>query len=638
MNEDLDALTDHFLALNPQLERSAVIDAVNRTVKYPAATRRYIELLDASTQLPVTAPDRVQALIRALIQIGLEVPRLPTCPRCFEDRRVAHVLQDGTRACNRCWNRERVRICDGCGSLRQTYRKVNDAMLCRPCVDPKPIRSCVRCGRSGVAFGNVHGRKVCLNCIPKKPLPCTRCGKVRPAAARMLGGVVCHSCYHSIRRKPRVCASCGEYRILANRNSKGAYVCAECAGVPVRYSCIECGSEDHFLGGKCARCRNVDILDDALGNPPRDPALAVLRRHLLEMHPQALHKWLTRSPAQAHFRMIVATPPPRSVSLLDDAPRGLAITHLRELLFLSGVLEGAVDSWLHTYDRAVAELLEGASPEARQALTIYSRWTVRPKLVRSAMRRPIGEPQYSNARAQIAGALRFIRWLEDRGTLLADMDQSALDEFTSTQAHHGWIGNFVRWIGKTYGKSFDFYSPIKQAHFPRISDERRFEVARRLLMDDDVPLDIKATTLLVATLGVNITTAVAVRRDAVRFLGPGAAWLSIDERESVLPQWLARLFWEQAIGTPAGDWLFPGRMPGNHLGPASHRRYLSKYELTLRDLQIAARFQLAASMNPVMLANSIGLTPATMLTYRALSGGSWSDAPMLFGKPSGDPQ
>jgi hypothetical protein len=631
MSQHLEALTEYFLANNPNLDRDLAAITVNRASKSPASTLNYLTSCASPEQLPESAPDNVQTLVRAMHQIGARIPRQPTCPRCHLERRVAHRLGDGTRGCSRCLAQEHTRKCSSCGGWKHIYRVVNGVDLCRPCTTPPAVRTCVRCGKSGTVFRNLHGRKICFSCEPPAPRRCSNCGTYKRVASRMVGGFVCHSCYHKIRRNGRECPDCRKVRILAYSSASGEAICAGCAKVPARYGCRSCGSESDYLGGECATCRNKAILDATLGSPPRDEALGNLRSVLLNMQPLALHKWLTRSPARDNFIAVVSMPPPRTTALLAAAPRGYATAHLRELLLMTGVITGKSDIWLEMYDRAVDDLLVGLRKEHRVMISTYSSWTVKPKLVRSAARRPIESPHYQNARRQIAGAVQFLRWLDERKVELRDLNQSLVDEFTITNPHQGWLRNFLRAIGKVYGLSFDLPSPPKQLHFPKVSDDRRVEVARSVLADPKVPHDVKTAALLVITFGVNILTSISLRRDSVRFLGPGAVWITINHRETLVPPWLGRLIWEQVERT-SGEWVFPGSIPGAHIATHTLRRYFSPYGMTLRDLQVAARFQLALSMNPVMLANTIGLTPATILTYRNLSGGSWSDAPIAFGK------
>lgn len=629
MSEAHAELTDYFLRLNPHLEPDIAATAVRRAAKAPAASLAYLAACVEETKLSATAPDNVQTLVRAMHQIGATAPRQPTCPRCFAERRVAHILKDGTRACRTCSARENFRNCSRCGSYRHVHRIIDGADLCRPCIEPRQIRNCIRCGEPGTVFRNVHGRKVCLRCAPPDPHRCHHCGQVSRIAATLAGGPTCYRCYQNIRRNSRPCPSCGRQRILAYPAASGTAICAECANVPARYACRKCGGETYFLGPQCARCDNSELLDAALGIPARDPALQQLRHELEKLGPLALNKWLTRSPSRQDFLAVVTTAPPRSVTLLADAKPGYATTHLRHLLLSTGVIAGGTDLWMDLYDDAVSKVLSGLDPEHRRIVREYSAWTVRPKLIRSTKRRPLGEPQLHTARTQIAGAIRFLQWLEARKVDPRYLDQATVDDFTSTNAHDGWLRNFLRWLGRTHGLTFELTSRTKQLHFPKISDDRRIDIAIAILNDTQIPQDIRIAALLVTTLGLNITTTVSLRRDNLRFLGPEAAWITVRGIESELPGWLARQLWHQ-ISDTTGEWVFPGRMPGTHLSPAARHRHLARFGVTLRDLQVAARFQLSAAMNPVMLANTIGLTSATMLAYRHLSGGGWADATHSF--------
>jgi len=246
-----------------------------------------------------------------------------------------------------------------------------------------------------------------------------------------------------------------------------------------------------------------------------------------------------------------------------------------------------------------------------------------------AQHAPLSEAQLTFAKSQIKRAARFLVWLREHSYPVETLRQAQIDEFLARNQSCADIPRFVRWLNERHGTHGTVYRKRATGRSPSVSEERRFSIVLDIYRDHDIPDDVRLICLFVAVFGMQIFATTQLKRQALRFDVPTIGWVSFTEHETELPPWLAQLAHEQLERTQ-GQWLFPSRWREGHRAPASIRRYLIKYGVTLRDLQIAARFQLASAMNASMLSDTIGLSAAAIINYRRLSGGWWADAIEMF--------
>jgi hypothetical protein len=80
------------------------------------------------------------------------------------------------------------------------------------------------------------------------------------------------------------------------------------------------------------------------------------------------------------------------------------------------------------------------------------------------------------------------------------------------------------------------------------------------------------------------------------------------------------------IGSPANrEWLFPGLLPGRPITPARLAERLRAIGVPVLAARRAALISLAAQMPAAVLADLLGLQPATAVKWRRQAGADWNN-------------
>ncbi|MFD8982441.1 hypothetical protein [Streptomyces sp. NPDC059564] len=215
------------------------------------------------------------------------------------------------------------------------------------------------------------------------------------------------------------CPCCDTDRLLPGRDTDGAPICRDCAGIARDFFCDRCGFEGLLLGGRlCEHCTLADtlarLLDDGTGRVA--PAFLPLVKILLEMdRPKSRLIWL-RNPNVVRLLQGLAT---GSIPLAHDGLHQESpwrtVTHLSDLLMDSGVLP-RVDRQLMLYQRWLTERLATIEePEHRQLLRRFATWHQVRRLRTKAEKGPLGRSQTNHTKQEVTQAGAFLAWLAGRG-------------------------------------------------------------------------------------------------------------------------------------------------------------------------------------------------------------------------------
>ncbi|MFB6576584.1 hypothetical protein ACFCYC_03950 [Streptomyces sp. NPDC056402] len=175
---------------------------------------------------------------------------------------------------------------------------------------------------------------------------CARCGRRASKSAEWSDGPICRTCYDRAMRVRGRCPCCDNDRLLPGRDTDGAPICRDCAGIVRDFFCDRCGFEGLLLGGRlCEHCTLADtlarLLDDGTGRVA--PAFLPLVKILLEMdRPKSRLIWL-RNPNLVRLLQGPATGriPLTHDGLHQETP-WRTVTHLRDQC-----QQADIDAW-HT--------------------------------------------------------------------------------------------------------------------------------------------------------------------------------------------------------------------------------------------------------------------------------------------------
>lgn len=185
---------------------------------------------------------------------------------------------------------------------------------------------------------------------------------------------------------------------------------------------------------------------------------------------------------------------------------------------------------------------------------------------------------------------------------------------------------FVHWA-RDHGQAADLTIPsrVSKTSAVPISDDHRWELARRLLHDTAVPTAHRVTGLLVLLYGQPVSQIARLTTDQVSHRD-GTTCLTIGEIPIHLPEPLGSLVTELAQSRAATAdeattrWLFPGRFPHRPINPTVLMSHLRKtLGVRVIDSRTAALIDLAGQLPTGLLCRLLGISEYSASRWRQLS-------------------
>jgi hypothetical protein len=564
--------------------------------------------------------------------------RATACAGCGRVKPVAGRRADGQPVCEVCRRHERGhRQCGVCGKTASIAVRARDgqADICVNCYR-MPDAVCSVCGRRRECNFAAGDRPVCASCTPRATAPCARCGQLRPPQARWPDGPVCDPCYTAALRHRGRCVGCGQQRRLVAPPGPGADTCADCAGLPAVCVCADCGAEDKmYEKGRCARCslrrRAAALLSGGTGHVPGELA-AVFEAICSARTPRAALNWLRAGAGAAILADLAAGRAAATHEALDAHPRPRAAGHLRQMLITGGVLPPR-DEELARTERWLAALLDSIQPAGqRQLVHAFATWHVIRRLRHRASTASRPRTYTAGARREIKAAAQLLAWLTSRGTPLAGCRQADIDDWLATGPAACNARGFLAWAaGQGHCPALEMPRPARQAG-TAISPGQRWELATRLLHDDDLQVTDRVAGCLVLLFGQNMTRVAALTTSDVTTCGQDVS-VRLGRHEVPVPHPLGRLLLTlihdgkpyTGIGSrPDSRWLFPGLLPGRPITPARLAERLRALGVPAKAGRRAALTDLAAQVPAAVLADLLGMHPTTAVSWMHQAGGDWS--------------
>jgi hypothetical protein len=562
--------------------------------------------------------------------------RSETCVRCGLDRPV-HARAAGGPVCATCHERPAL-ACEVCGRVGRLSRRAGPAgpAACYLCARKERIRTCSACGRQRPAsFRQADGREYCHSCYPHPPQACARCGKLRTVTAEWPIGPVCPTCYSWVRRKPLPCPQCGQVvPLVAVIGTEPT--CGPCAGWDNSFTtCLECGAQGLLDHGYCFRCILASVLDDLLAgaSPANADQLRQLADALLAVpDPYSTVKWLRRT-GRGLIAGLTASGERLTHGLLDQMPHSDALHYLRDRLVVTGVLPERAE-YIERIPAWTARLLTGKPEAHARIIRAYAQWDALHRARRHAGRRP--DPTRSRAgtvRAKIKVAADFLDWLDARETDLASVTQPSLELWLLSQApgRRVKLGPFLSWARqRRLCGELTVPHPRPGDPLPGLDhDERWQHLLACLDGSSPMPLSARAAVVIALLYGVQLTRVARLRTtdiimsdDRPHLLLGSHPMLLFPAVASLISQQAAQAAASQPAGPEARNWLFPGR---DGLRPsASLGTVINRHGISIRDGRRAALVDLAGQLPAGVLAEFLGIAPATAEAWSRRMASDWA--------------
>lgn len=473
---------------------------------------------------------------------------------------------------------------------------------------------------------------------PRPRLPrqdCGHCGRHERCTRVVLEQAVCQRCTLRFARTARACPGCANIRVLAFYDDRRRPACATCTNNEAVYACTDCGREDSPWGrlcGPCALAQRAAALLSAPGGGIHPQLRPVYDALLSGPRPQTTLYWFTRSTGPATLAAMARGELEISHAAFKTLPANRTNNYLHDLLTALGVLP-PFHAELERVTPWLAELLSTLPAKQSEVLARFARWQVLSRLRRQEQHGTLTHGAISAARATIVVTARFMNWLTEHGTGLADIDQDDLDRYA--EKHRGRavaLRPFLAWCART-GLGNDLSTATRPTTQPAVtlSDERRWAHIELLLHDDTIRLYSRIAGLFVLLYAQPLARICRMRAHQITVDTAGVTTATFDTFPIELPDPLDRLVrthlgrrGQASYASRPDTWLFPGGIPGKHLATENVRNQLVQRGIQPMAARNAAMFQLAASMPTPILANILGLAPNTATRWAALASRDWS--------------
>ena len=559
-----------------------------------------------------------------------------TCARCEQVRVVYGRTESGEPLCFACAPRPRRR-CALCGRERPLARRGRDGEgdICVSCYR-LPTATCTRCGALRPCNFVAEGHPVCKYCSPRRSLVCVHCGESRPPGAWWPEGPVCGRCYQAAMRRRGICSGCGAERRLVSPPGPEARLCCDCGGVAPLPRCARCGTEDRLvLRSLCARCSLAERAAQLLASPGGEIASELVPVHdalVAARQPYSALNWLRKGAGAAVLREIVAGNLAISHDALDAHPNRRAADYLRQVLVANGVLAARNEALVRLEAWANERIGEVSSAESRRHLQGFVTWEVLRRLRRRAESGEVVAT--ASARVVISAAVDLLEDLAATSTPLNELDQGRVDRFVlEGPPGRRQVRSFLAWAAARRLVGRLELAPPSAGTGATMDDDERWGLVAKLLSNDTIELTDRVAGCLVLLYGLQLSRIVTLdkgqvlRRDGEVRLRLGGS------DELLLPQPLADLITALAetgrryvgIGSPPETaWLFPGLLPGRHLGASQLGERLRRHGVATMSGRRAALLHLAARLPAAVLADLLNLHPTTAVHWANIAGGDWS--------------
>ncbi|WP_417556550.1 hypothetical protein [Microbacterium sp.] len=434
------------------------------------------------------------------------------------------------------------------------------------------------------------------------------------------------------------CPRCGTPHILAYFDTSDALVCADCAGQPAQYVCRTCGSEQHLVGRRCARCivsEQVTALITAPDGDIHSQLRPVLDALLARNNPQSVQRWLTWGKATQILASMAQGETPISHEGIDAFPRDRAREYLRDLLVACGVLPETSRALRDTLEWIDGFLAEHSSPD-RHALLAYAHWHIVRRARMQALKGKFTESAGGNIRAHLRALGRFLDWLHTQHTTLDRVRQAHIDEYIAAHPNvTRHLPQFLNWAYAT-NRSGPVISPTyhSQRPTPQTADTEHWQTVERLLHDESIRVDTRLCGLFVLLYGQRPSHISRMMRDLVT-LAPEHVSIRFADDPIVLPPGVDTLLRRHlravdSDGERSGStWLFPGRNPARPVDQGGLGMRLKRVGVAAQTSRTTAIMQLAAELPAAVLAGFLGIHPQTAVVWNKLAASSWNSYPAL---------
>jgi hypothetical protein len=471
----------------------------------------------------------------------------------------------------------------------------------------------------------------------RKQVICSRCEVAKPRGISVQGHNVCHNCRTRLQRNPAACPSCAVVRVLAFVDAGCENVCAGCAGEEPTFRCARCGREDDSYGARCGSCtlreRVTELLSDPSSGQIHAQLVPVFDALMAADRTQSAIYWLRRTPGDGPRILGAMARGEVEIShgTFDKLPQTRGYLYVRDLLAALGVLppyEARIERTVRWLDDVLATL----PPEHANLVERFARWRVLRHVRHRAARGELTKGVIQAARTKIRGTIALLAWLDEQHVEIGTATQADLEHYIAIgrPGIANVIYQFVDWVRETgLNPTLHVDSIASGSPAVTMSDADRWRHVERLLHDTTIRHYTRIGGLFMLLFAQPLATICRMKTAQVDVRTEGV-FVTFDRTPVEMPEPLGGLIQEHmarrgqaSYASRNSQWLFPGGIPGNHLGTESIRGQLVERGIKPQASKHAALFQLAATVPHPILADVLGISATSAARWTALSSRTW---------------
>lgn len=433
-------------------------------------------------------------------------------------------------------------------------------------------------------------------------------------------GRICGRCFDEAIHTSGRCARCGIARLLPGRDSRGAAICGDCAGIRMSFRCGTCGEEGALKrAGQCERCVNrVDLSEYLrLDRPAADPALDRLRDRLLSADRQAsIYQWLRLKRPRDLLHALGSGELPLTHESFDALPQNAAVRHMRALLVDVDALPRR-DEPLAQFEMWITSKIASIDDKtARDAVDRFARWH-HLKRLRAGTERWDSQRSVHNAKQEITVAVDFVGWISSRGMPLAQCSQADVDEWLVTGATTRYtVRQFLLFASRAQD-TVPLDVPRRPARSTRrISQEERLAAIGSFLQDETVTPADRVAMLLLLVFAQPVARIVEFPLTVIRELDDSRLVLEVVSDQVPIPEPFASLVRDHLAArsrdrtgnVARNPFLFPGTRAGSHVTQNHLRTVIAGLGVNVLAAKNGALDELVAAMPAPMVADALGFS------------------------------
>jgi hypothetical protein len=365
-----------------------------------------------------------------------------------------------------------------------------------------------------------------------------------------------------------------------------------------------------------------------------NPELRPLTENLIaDPRPSTVLSWLYGPQAIDLLRALSTG----TIALTHDAlhawPHVQAAQHLRHRLIACGLLPAAdrhlleFESWLH---RRFATLAEHPH---EQLLRRFALWHQLPRLRADAAVRPLRATAMQYVTGQFTQAVVLLTWLHEHHIEPHQLTQAALDQwFLDHRIHQRHnVRGFLLWA--TAHGHLPRHLRIPRVAFKpglAITQQRRIELLRHYIHDDTGSLVVRAAACLLLLYAQPLSRIQRLTRTDLTDID-GQLHLDLGKPASPVPPpigaLLHRLIDDNERRGQGDQWLFPGRLTGQHIAYRTLHGALREHGFPLKEARVAALRELVQQAPAPVIADALGYHHTTTTRQSNHAGATWNRYP-----------